>query len=210
MTALIVLGVLTLVLLLIGLTPVGVNASYREGVFRLNAKVWAFRIAVLPRKKKGEGEKSPKPKTEKKPKAGKEKPKKKWTPEEILGLVKLVLRALGRFGRRLRVELLMFHYRVAGGDPFDAAMRYGYITAALGGVTPLLDRAAAVKKQDLGVEIDFLAEKPVIEGGLTLTIRIGRIVAVAAAAGIEYLKLRKTLKQKQAEKGTEERKEQHG
>ena len=210
MTALIVLGSLALVIVLIGLIPVGVNASFKEGVFRLNAKISAFKITILPRKK-SEGKKPSKPKKEKKAKPkDTEKPKKKWSFDEILGLVKLALRALGRFGRKLRVDLLMFHYRVAGGDPFDAAMQYGYITAALGGVTPLLDRAAAVKKQDLGVEIDFLAEKPVIEGELTLTIRIGGIVAVAAAAGIEYLKLRKTLKQKQAEKGTEERKEQHG
>ena len=210
MTVLIVLAVLALVIILIGLTPVGVNASFREGVFRLNAKVSAFKITILPRPEKKDG-KPPKSKKEKKPKPkDKEKPKKKWSFDEILGLVKLALRALGRFGRKLRIDLLMFHYRVAGGDPFDAAMQYGYITAALGGVTPLLERAAAVKKQDLGVEIDFLAEKPVIEGELTLTIRIGGIVAVAVVAGIEYLKLRKHLKRKQAEKGTEERKEQNG
>ena len=84
---------------------------------------------------------------------------------------------------------------LAGGDPSDLAVNYGRGWAALGNLLPLLEKAFVIKKRDLEVECDFLADNMKILARLDLTITIGRIISLLTIRGIPILReLQKILK----------------
>ena len=134
----IIVGLVVLILAVVLLVPVGADVGYVGGEFRLAARVDGFAIQLLPKKPEdpNKPKKEKKPKEEKKPKKPEEekpeeekKPKKKlnFTKEELLELVKRVLKGLGKFGK-LTVRHFMLHYVAAGEDPYDTAMTYNYVS----------------------------------------------------------------------------------
>ena len=134
--------------LLIGCIPVGVDAAYGEGGIRLAVKIWLFRLQLLPQKpkKKKKPAKKAAPK-QKKPAPEKPAGEKKPNPllsggvDGILELLDLGVQTLGDLRRKLRVEELTLHVCIGGSDdPAAAAMRYGRAWAAIGAITPALDR----------------------------------------------------------------------
>lgn len=195
MIALIIIFVILMLLLSL---KVGVDVSYIGGVLSLSVKAGPAKIAILPKKEKPEGEKKEKRKkkqteqtgeaqTEPKPKKEKKKGP-KLTFEDILGIVKLALKAVGRFFKSLRMDYLMLHLTTAGPDPYSAVMNYGYFNAAIGAVLPLLHRVFKVGKEDIFSQVDFEADKLKIDAGLALTIRIGQILFIALCAAFAFLK----------------------
>ena len=143
MVGLIILGVIVVLIVAIMLVPVGADVAYEGGELRLSAKVCGMLLQLIPKPPADET----KPKKEKKPKkpkkkkkqpeeqaqTGEEKPKKKldldFSMDEILGLVKSVLRGLGRFGRKLSVDRFLLHYTAAGKDPYNTAtVSYTHLT----------------------------------------------------------------------------------
>lgn len=194
----IALAIILAVLVLILILPVGADVSYIGNVFSLAVKAGPVKIGILPKKKKDEAEQADKPKKEKKKKAKVEetegeaekeaKPKQKLNFEDIMGIVRLALDALGRFRRSLSIDVLMLHLTTAGPDPYSAVMNYGYFNAAIGALLPSLHRAFKVKKEDIASQIDFEAEKLKIDARLQLTIRIGEILLIALCAGFALLK----------------------
>lgn len=198
---LIAFGVLTL----IAIFPVGVSAFYDEGGPRAFVIAGPFRICVFPAKKKNETtkvkkkEKKPKEKKPAKPAAQKQKEKKKGgSIHDFLPIVDLVLDFLAAFGRKLRVNHLQMKLILGGSDPSDLAENYGRGWAVLGNLMPLLDKAFVIRKRDLEVECDFLADSTTILARLDLTITIGRVISLLVIRGIpilrELLKLMKLLK----------------
>ena len=201
---LIALGVLTLIAIL----PIGVSALYDEEGPRVSVIAGPLRILVFPLKKKEKKEK-PKKKENKKEKKDKkatkkitpkpkEKKKKGGSIDDFLPVVDVVLDFVAAFGRRLRINHLYLKLILAGGDPSDLALNYGRGWAALGNLLPLLERAFVIKKRDLEVECDFLADKTAVIARLDLTITIGRIFSLLIIRGIpivrEILILMKKLK----------------
>lgn len=199
----IALAVILAVIALLLIMPVGGDVSFIDNVFSLSIKAGPFKIDILPKKEKPEGqeaEKKKKPKKEKKKKdegeaaegsdeAKKEKkPKQKLTFEDIMGIIKLALDALGRFRRSLSIDVLMLHLTTAGPDPYSAVMNYGYFNAAIGAILPSLHRAFKVKKEDIASAVDFDAEKMKVDARLVLTIRIGEILLVVFCAAFAFLK----------------------
>ncbi len=200
---LIALGVLTLIAIL----PIGVSALYDEDGPRVSVIAGPLRLLLFPLKKKEKKEKPEKKekktkkkktepkKTESKPK---EKKKKGGSIDDFLPVVDVVLDFIAAFGRRLRVNNLQLKLILAGGDPSDLAVNYGRGWAALGNLLPLLERAFVIKKRDLEVECDFLADKTAVIVRLDLTITIGRIFSLLIIRGIpivrELLKLMKIIK----------------
>ncbi len=191
MVGLIILGVIVVIIVAILLIPVGADVAYEGGKLRLSAKVCGILLQLIPKppadESKPKKEKKPKkPKKKKKavepPKEGEEKPKKKlsldFSKDELLGLVKAVIRGLGRFGRKLSVDRFLLHYTAAGKDPYDTAMTFGYVNGALTTLAPLCSRTFNVKETDVWTDVDFTAEKMTVDFGIALTIRIGQILGV--------------------------------
>ena len=159
-----------------------------------------------------------KPKKKKPPKPKKEKPKKRSAPPDIrtiLTLAKLGLQALDLFRQRLRVQLLRLVFVSGASDPYDTALAFGYVNAALGALMPLAERALRIDERDIQTGVDFQAERPRIDARIVCTIRIGQIVIIALAFGAGFLKQKMHAKQARAARAktapaTQERKVSNG
>lgn len=190
MTALWIVLALLALLTLLNLLRVGVSAGYEAQAFSVSARVGPLTIPVWPRPPAEEPKKPIKEKPPKEPKAPQEQTKEKELDfDTILALAKLALKAAGSFRRKLTVELFRLVFVAGSSDPYDTAMQSAYVQAALGSLRPLAERALHIQERDVQVGADFTADKPRIEARLTLTIRIGQIVAIGVVFGVGYLKL---------------------
>ena len=190
MTALWIVLALLALLTLLNLLRFGVSAGYEAQAFSVSARVGPLTIPVWPRPPAEEPKKPKKEKPPKEPKAPQEQTKEKELDfDTILALAKLALKAAGSFRRKLTVELFRLVFVAGSSDPYDTAMQSAYVQAALGSLRPLAERALHIQERDVQVGADFTADKPRIEARLTLTIRIGQIVAIGVVFGVGYLKL---------------------
>ena len=112
------------------------------------------------------------------------------TPDGILELLDLGVQTLGDLHRKLRVEELTLHVCIGGSDdPAAAAMRYGRAWAAIGAITPALDRLFVIKKRDIQPALDYNETSMKVDARLITTITIGRSLALALHAGVRFLKI---------------------
>ena len=186
------------ILVLLGLIPLGVSVIYDEdGVLaRIIAGPLKIKVYPLPHKeKKPEKEK---PKKEKKPEknntskstpakaqknaGGETTEKKSGGPiTDFLPLVRVVLKFLDGFRRKLRVHVLELKLIMAADDPCDLAVNYGKAWAAVGNLMPQLERVFVIQKRNIEVECDFTADKTTVLARLDLTITLGRILGLVFA-----------------------------
>lgn len=193
MTALIVAAAVAAVLALVCLVNCRVEAGYDEGGFRWRVSVGLFTLA--PREKRERKEKNKK--SPKKPEPGAhELP----SLSALRDLAKLALRLLKRFFKRLRIEWLRVYFVSAFDDPYDTAMAYGYAGEAMEAVTALSN--GRIRKLELHTELDFDAAQPQIEAAVTLSARLGALLAIAISALFGFLSLKRRWK-KQSEKENE-------
>ena len=181
----IVLGIIVAIIVAIMLIPVGADIGYENGELRIAAKVCGAQLQIIP----NEGDKEKKPKPEKEPKPKKEKPapdpnkpKKKlnlsFNYDEIMGLLKAVLRGFGKF-RKTKIDRFLLNYVAAGKDPYQTAVNFGYVNAALNALIPECHRRFACKDAYIKTDIDFTTEEMKLDAGLAFSIRIGQIFAVS-------------------------------
>ena len=191
------------VLVLIAIIPAGASIFYDEDGFRAFVIAGPFRIPVFPVKKKEKKEKKEKPKKEVKKKTGKtsaakanpkEKKKKGGSLLDFLPVLDKILDFLSAFRRKLRVPHLELKLILGGGDPSDVAYNYGRGWVVLGNLMPLLDSVLYIKKRELEVECDFLAEKTTVVARFDISITIGRLLSLVIVQGVPVLyKLLKVL-----------------
>ena len=194
MVWLIVLGIIVGIIVLIMLIPVGADVSYEDKQLSVSAKVCGVLIRLLPKKPRDESKPKKEKKTqkEKKPKEPKEekpkKPRKKLelNMDEKLALVKAALKGFGKFGK-LTVDRFMLHYVAGGDDPYDTAMTYNYVNAALSSLAPICSRRFIVKDSDVRTDVDFTLEKPKIDIGVCVVIRIGQVFRMIFALAFGVL-----------------------
>lgn len=186
--ALIMLGVTVLLDFLIAVLRVGARATLSEGVFSLKILAGPVKLKLLPKdedraKKPGKE----KPKTEEKPQEQKPeaekkpKPKIKITMELVRTVLSAVGDALGRLRRKLSIDVLTVHYTVASDDPYSAAMTYGYASAAVGALMPVIENIFKVKKSDVGAAVTFDTAEADLYIDAQLTIAIWEIIYIALA-----------------------------
>ena len=179
MLALKIIGIIAAIIVLIMLIPVGADIGYEGGQFSLSAKVCGVLFQLFPRPPEDESEpkKEKKPKKEKAPTDTEAKPKKKkklsFSKEEIFSLVKKVLKKFGRFGRKFRVDRFLLHYTAAGDDPYNTAVTFGYVNAALSSLAPLCRERFDVADNDVWTDVDFTKSSMEIDFGIAFSIRIG-------------------------------------
>ena len=185
------------VLVLIGCIPVGVDARYSaDGVF-LTAKLGPFLLQLLPQKpKKKPKKRKPQQKQPKKTPAKAEPQEKKPNPllsggvDGLMQLLDLAFDTLGDLRRKLRVNELTLYVLIDGADDqAKAAMGYGRAWAAIGAITPSLERLFVIKKRDIRPALDYTISNTQIDAHLVTTITIGRSLALALRAGIRFLKI---------------------
>lgn len=186
---LIALGILAL----IAIVPVGASVLYDEAGPRAYVVAGPLRISIFPGKKqekKIKVEKQKKKKTSQKPAEKKQSSKqnKGGNVLDFLPLLDRVLDFLTAFKSRIRVSHLEMKLVLAGDDPSSLAVNYGRGWALLGNMMPLLDGAFIIKKRELDVECDFLAEQTTITARLDITITIGRVVSLLVIHGVPILR----------------------
>ena len=192
-----VLGLVLVLLLFLLLIPIGADAEYVGGQFKLSAKACGILIQLLPRKEKKEKkprEKKERKKKEKKPKKEKEekekKPKEKepldLSKEEIFELIKKVLGSLKKFGK-LTVDRFLLHYTAAGKDPADTATTFAYVNASLCALEPICSRQFRVKEYDVWTDCDFTTDKMKIDAAVCITLRLWQFVRVGFTAAFGAL-----------------------
>lgn len=221
MIALIIIAAL---ILLIFFVPYGVDAAYEGGELRLKVKAGFLRVTILPRKEKEKTEAQLQKEAERKArkaekkaakKAEKEaaaaaappKPKKKPDIRFLLALAQMGLRAVKRLFRSFSIDFLKLHYVAATDDPCDTATQYAWLGAAFNAIAATAGKRIRVKKSDVRLDADFTEETPQIEVRLVVSLQLYKVVALAVAFGIEYLKWKK---QHPTGTDTRERTDEHG
>ena len=189
-------------LLALAILPLGIHVRYNEAGFLLRVIAGPLKITVFPRKKKPKKQKAKQKKqnAEKSPESTDsgdtppQPPKPLPEPKEkggsltrFLPLVRLGLKFLGDFRRKLRVDNLCLRLILAGDDPCDLAVNYGRIWAAVGNLMPQLERLFVIKKRDIQVECDFTAEEISVIAHVDITITLGRLLTLAVVYGIRVL-----------------------
>ena len=152
------------VLLALAVLPLGVRIRYNDAGFVLKVIAGPLKITVIPGRKKpkkqkvkqkkqkavqtaesaGSEERPPQP-----PKAQPEQKERGGSLTRFLPLVKLGLKFLGDFRRKLRLDNLYLRLILAGDDPCDLAVNYGRIWAAVGNLMPQLERLFVIRKRDI-------------------------------------------------------------
>ena len=190
------------ILLALAVLPLGVRIRYNDAGFVLKVIAGPLKITVIPGMKKpkkqkvkqkkqkavqtaesaGSEERPPQP-----PKAQPEQKERGGSLTRFLPLVKLGLKFLGDFRRKLRLDNLYLRLILAGDDPCDLAVNYGRIWAAVGNLMPQLERLFVIKKRDIQVECDFTATELCVVAHLDITITLGRLLVLALYYGIRIL-----------------------
>ena len=190
------------ILLALAVLPLGVRIRYNDAGFVLKVIAGPLKITVIPGRKKpkkqkvkqkkqkavqtaesaGSEERPPQP-----PKAQPEQKERGGSLTRFLPLVKLGLKFLGDFRRKLRLDNLYLRLILAGDDPCDLAVNYGRIWAAVGNLMPQLERLFVIKKRDIQVECDFTATELCVVAQLDITITLGWLLVLALYYGIRIL-----------------------
>ena len=190
------------ILLALAVLPLGVRIRYNDAGFVLKVIAGPLKITVIPGRKKpkkqkvkqkkqkavqtaesaGSEERPPQP-----PKAQPEQKERGGSLTRFLPLVKLGLKFLGDFRRKLRLDNLYLRLILAGDDPCDLAVNYGRIWAAVGNLMPQLERLFVIRKRDIQVECDFASAETTVVVHLDVSITLGRLLVLALYYGIRIL-----------------------
>lgn len=181
--------IIALVLLVLLLLPVGVRVRYDgDGLFAA-LKIGPVLVQLFPPK----GERKPKKekkRKEDKPRQADGHPKKKGGPLALVqGCLPLVKPALEGVRKRLTIRHLELHVVWAAADPADAAMGYGYASAALGAVWPLFYLNFKIRDYALGVDVDFDAAEPTLYAKTDVTMTVLQVLTLALPLLFKFLKI---------------------
>ena len=205
----IILAILVGLITLIMLIPIGADLRYEDEVIRVSAKAAGIKIQLIPKKKREPKPEKPEEKPKPEPEPKEEKPKKakkkrslSFNAEEILDLLKLVLKSFGRFGRKFRVERFVLHWTAAGSDPYLVARTFSVVNAGLSQLAPICTERFHCRDSSVWTDIDFVSDRMFFEFGLTMTIRIGQIIGTGLriGAGALMILLRSKRRVKREEK----------
>jgi hypothetical protein len=162
--------------------PLGFSAVYRMSDPGIWLLVGPFRFRVYPGKKKEN-------KSQKSVSDNKENNETKGgSYRDFQPVVRTIVDFLGEFCQKIRVKRLELKVVLAGGDPSDLAVNYGRAWAALGNLIPQLERLLVIKKRNLEVECDFIAEETLIYARIDATISVMKTMHLLSKHGIKILK----------------------
>lgn len=79
--------------------------------------------------------------------------------DDWLKLIKVALRALGRFKNGVYFGYIYLHAVVSAPDPYDAVMRYNAVNGFVGSIIPFFENEFKVKRKDIYIGLDMNGEK---------------------------------------------------
>ena len=186
-----IVGYILLVLLSIVLVaiflPMGIRLRYQKEGLTLKLVIGPLYLTLVPRKKRRKKKPKKKPKEKKlgtdaqKPKGGKL--------SDLMDYLPWIFELIGHFRRRLLMRKLTLLINLAGDDPCDLALLYGKANGALGVVIPLLEKPFRIRKRDIQVYCDFLAEKTEIYLDLDIVACPARLLVLSLRYGYKFLKI---------------------
>lgn len=190
----VLLGLLLLPVLLLAI-PVRIYAAF-DGGLTVSLRLFGIRFRVFdftaePKKKPAKKQKQP-PKKETpadSPLRDKlEELNSALQEEGVGGYIRFARRLLAeightlvRIGHAVSVRRLVLHAAVAAEESDETALRFGRVSAALASTQALLSQTVKLKKSDVRVTPDFLADAPSVT--LYAVVRICPLWALSAAAG---------------------------
>ncbi|MBQ7329052.1 MAG: DUF2953 domain-containing protein [Oscillospiraceae bacterium] len=181
------------VLVGIALLPIGVRGVYRESTAGVWVLIGPLKFRLYPAKPKTK-------KTSSQPKKGGNKNAKKGgSLSDFYPIVRTVLDFLEQLRRKVRVKDLELKVILAGDDPCNLAVNYGRAWAAVGSLMPQLDRFLSIRKKNIEVECDFVAETTKVYAKVDATLSLARAFSLGARHGIKIIK--DILKLKKLRKG---------
>ena len=138
------------------------------------------------------------------------KPKPKLDFDTIVALLRMGSHAIRRFFRSFTVNFFQLHYTVACRDPYDTAIQYGMACAAAEALPALAGKKIRVLRRDIEIGADYTSEEPVIAVRIVLSLQLFRLVHLAVALGVEFLKWKINSRREEPAAATNERKDDNG
>ena len=180
MTVVIIFACILILLLVLALLRVGVGIKYEE-VFFVSAKVAFLKFSIYPRKRKKKKHSHVEKTHVSEETTTKGDSAEQNKIEKFFNMVDPILKAVGRLRRKLSVNCLTLHVTVGAPDPFEAAMKFGKISASIGALTPVFENTLNIKKRNISTDIDFQAEEDKIFFFIDLSISVWEIIYVVCA-----------------------------
>ena len=183
------------VLVGIALLPIGIRGLYQESTAGVWVLIGPLKFRLYPAKPKAKINKtSSQPK-----KKGKKSTKKGGSLSDFYPIVRTVLDFLEQLRRKVSVKNLELIIILAGDDPCSLAVNYGRAWAVVGSLMPQLERFLSIRKKNIEVECDFLAESTKVYAKVDATLTVARAFSLGARHGIKIIK--DILKLKKLRKG---------
>lgn len=182
---LIVLGVLALLMVL----PLGGRVCYSEKGLTVFLRVGPILVRLYPSsKEKVEKEEMPK-KEKEKPEIAQKHPKGGLL-STVQGILPMVGPTLRKLKRKLTIDILDLRVTWAANDPADAALGFGYASAAMGTLWAVISENFKVKDHRLDCDVDFMADKPRVYGEAQLSLNLWKILTLVLPLLVQFLKIR--------------------
>lgn len=181
------LGVILVLVLIVLRIPAYVRIHYEQGELRVFIKYAWMRIPLFPKNTEKTSQE-----TQENHHPNDTQQKKETTNKNSINLEQILytldvlppvlLKAVKRLGKRIKIEPLKIHILVATSDPADTAILYGKIQAVLAAVLPSLHSHIQIREQDIQLFTDFCEEKMdyIVDAGIGLS--PGDILAIAISA----------------------------
>ena len=181
------------ILFLLAILPLGIRIRYDSEGFLLRVLIGPVRITVFPlpawmkkRPGKPSKKKSEKKESTQKPSAPAE--KQGGSLSRFLPFVKLGVKFINDFRRKIRMDHLVLKLVLAGNDPCDLAVNYGRTWAAVGNMLTGLERVFVIKNREIDVQCDFTASETIILFSMDITITLGRVLGLLCVYAYRFLK----------------------
>ncbi|MBR5021899.1 MAG: DUF2953 domain-containing protein [Oscillospiraceae bacterium] len=183
------------VLVGIAVLPIGIRGVYRETTAGVWVLIGPLKFRLYPAKPKAKKNKT----TTQPKKDGNNNAKKGGSLSDFFPIVRTVLDFLEQLRRKVRVKDLELKVILAGDDPCNLAVNYGRAWAALGSLMPQLERFLLIRKKNIEVECDFLAESTKVYAKVDATLTVARAFSLGVRHGMKIIK--DILKLKKLRKG---------
>ncbi len=181
------------VLVGIAILPIGIRGVYRESTADVWVLIGPLKFRLYPAKPKANRN------TTQQKKDGNKNAQKGGSLSDFYPIVRTILDFLQQLRRKVSVKNLELKVILAGGDPCDLAVNYGRAWAAVGSLMPQLERFLLIRKKNIEVECDFLAESTKVYAKVDATLTVARAFSLGARHGIKIIK--DILKLKKLRKG---------